>query len=137
MLLTKKLRDEIFEGFGPLASLAARTKVAYCLGCIEPSLQIGAPVPLWMNSDAFQKLAYADDAEIKQIVVRGLQPARHAQIGLGAAQFGRDIGIEQKALAHARSTGRGEFLLRLKSRSSPFQGESSNSSTRLLRPGGR
>lgn len=90
-----------------------------------------------MNSDAIAKLAYADDAEIKQIVVCGLQPARHARVGFGAAQFGRDIGIEQKALAHARSTGREEVLLRLKSRSSPFQGEASNNSTRLLRPGGR
>ncbi len=34
MLLSKKLDEELFEGFGPLSALSARIKVAYALGWI-------------------------------------------------------------------------------------------------------
>jgi DNA-binding MltR family transcriptional regulator len=36
MLLSKKLSEELLEGFGPLSGLSARTKVAYALGWIGP-----------------------------------------------------------------------------------------------------
>ena len=35
-MLPEKLTEELFEGFGPLATMAARIKVAYCLGWIGP-----------------------------------------------------------------------------------------------------
>ena len=63
-------------------------------GCFEPLPQAGATMVFGMNRESFAKLADANHAEIKQVVVSGLQPPRHARIGLDARQLGRDVGIE-------------------------------------------
>jgi hypothetical protein len=59
-------------------------------------LRAGAAMLFGMNGESLLnlKLVDANHAEIKQVVVSGLQPPRRAWIGLNAGQLGRDVGIE-------------------------------------------
>src|ERR1022692_3235700 len=118
------------------ASTPRRSRASHTPYAHRGVLRAGAAMLFGMNGESLAKLADANHAEIKQVVVSGLQPPRHAWIGLNAGQLGRDVGIEQETPGYERSTGRAPDLLRLKSRSSPFRGDSANSSTRLFLPAG-
>jgi hypothetical protein len=54
---------------------------------IEPLTQAGAAMLFGVNGKSLAEPADANHAEIKQVVVSGFEPPRHAQIRLDAGQL--------------------------------------------------
>jgi len=76
------------DRFGDWQDAASKPRAQLIL---KPLTQPAAAVRLRMNSDAFADLAYSNDADVHQVVVRVLEPLLHARVRLWAGQLRRNI----------------------------------------------